>query len=270
GEVAAPAFTVTKADGTKNTAVGTVQEALDKVGEELKKGLVIAADEGSSEKVNLGDTVTYTGTDGNIKTKTLSGGKVDFGLNDKVALGKTGSTPIVLDGTNGTVSGLTNKTLGGADFATKGQAATEEQINAAQTNLANVLGTGSTNQNGTVTVTDIGETGKTTVSDAIKSVKETAEKGWNLQANSDTTEKVAAGETVTFKDGKNIKVTRDGKNITVATSDDVEFAHVKANSVEAASVVADSVITGNSVLTTNGLKIGDDSSPNQVSLTLSI
>ncbi|WP_308027038.1 adaptor complexes medium subunit family protein, partial [Neisseria mucosa] len=84
------------------------------------------------EKVNLGDTVTYTGTDGNIKTKTLSGGKVDFGLNDKVTLGKAGSTPIVLDGTNGTVSGLTNKTLGGTDFATKGQAATEEQLNASQ------------------------------------------------------------------------------------------------------------------------------------------
>ena len=267
GEVAAPAFTVTKADGTKNTAVGTVQEALDKVGEELKKGLVIAADEGSSEKVNLGDTVTYTGTDGNIKTKTLSGGKVDFGLNDKVTLGKAGSTPIVLDGTNGTVSGLTNKTLGGTDFATKGQAATEEQLNASQVNLKTILGGNAENTNGNIATSNIGGTNQNTVHDAIKSVKETVEKGWKLQANDDTEEKVAAGETVNFKDGKNIKVTRDGKNITVATSDDVEFAHVKADSVEATSVVAESVIAGNSVLTTEGLKIGADSSPNQVSLT---
>ena len=267
GEVAAPAFTVTKADGTKNTAVGTVQEALDKVGEELKKGLVIAADEGSSEKVNLGDTVTYTGTDGNIKTKTLSGGKVDFGLNDKVTLGKAGSTPIVLDGTNGTVSGLTNKTLGGTDFATKGQAATEEQLNETQVNLKNILGGEAKNENGNVSTANIGDTGKGNIHEAIKSVKETAEKGWNLQANEGAEEKVAAGETVNFKDGKNIKVTRDGKNITVATSDDVEFAHVKADSVEATSVVAESVIAGNSVLTTEGLKIGADSSPNQVSLT---
>ena len=267
GEVAAPAFTVTKADGTKNTAVGTVQEALDKVGEELKKGLVIAADEGSSEKVNLGDTVTYTGTDGNIKTKTLQGGKVDFGLNDKVTLGKAGSTPIVLDGTNGTVSGLTNKTLGGTDFATKGQAATEEQLNASQVNLKTILGGNAENTNGNIATSNIGGTNQNTVHDAIKSVKETVEKGWKLQANDDTEEKVAAGETVNFKDGKNIKVTRDGKNITVATSDDVEFAHVKADSVEATSVVAESVIAGNSVLTTEGLKIGADSSPNQVSLT---
>ena len=262
GEVAAPAFTVTKADGTKNTAVGTVQEALDKVGEELKKGLVIAADEGSSEKVNLGDTVTYTGTDGNIKTKTLPGGKVDFGLNDKVTLGKAGGTPIVLDGTNGTVSGLTNKTLGGADFATKGQAATEEQLNASQANLKTILGGDAENTNGNITMSNIGGTNQNTVHDAIKSVKETVEKGWKLQANDDTEEKVAAGETVNFKDGKNIKVTRDGKNITVATSEDVEF-----NAVNATNVIAETVIAGNSVLTTEGLKIGDDSSPNQVSLT---
>ena len=157
--------------------------------------------------------------------------------------------------------------MGGTDFATKGQAATEEQLNATQVNLKTILGGNAENTNGNIAMSNIGGTNQNTVHDAIKSVKETVEKGWKLQANDDTEEKVAAGETVNFKDGKNIKVTRDGKNITVATSDDVEFAHVKANSVEAASVVADSVITGNSVLTTNGLKIGDDSSPNQVSLT---
>ena len=268
GTIGQPSFTVKQADGTAGTPVHTVQDALNKVSDELNKGLTIAADKGNADKVNLGETVTYTSKDKNIVT-TVGSNEIDFSLANTITVGKNaaGGNPVIIDGTKGTVSGLTNKTLGGTDFATKGQAATEEQIDAAQTNLADVLGTGSTNQNGTVTVTDIGGTGKTTVSDAIKSVKETAEKGWNLQANGDTAEKVAAGETVTFKDGKNIKVTRDGKNITVATSDDVEFAHVKANSVEAASVVADSVIAGNSVLTTEGLKIGDDRSPNQVSLT---
>ena len=262
GSVAAPDFTVKQADGTVSAPVHTVQDALNKVGDELGKGLKIAADAGSTEKVNLGDTVTYTSTDGNIKTKTLPGGKVDFGLNDKVTLGKAGSTPIVLDGTNGTVSGLTNKTLGGADFATKGQAATEEQLNETQVNLKNILGGEAKNENGNVSTANIGDTGKGNVHDAIKSVKETAEKGWNLQANEGAEEKVAAGETVNFKDGKNIKVTRDGKNITVATSEDVEF-----NAVNATNVIAETVIAGNSVLTTDGLKIGADSSPNQVSLT---
>ena len=263
GTVGQPSFTVKQADGTAGTPVRTVQDALNKVSDELHKGLTIAADKGNADKVNLGETVTYTSKDKNIVT-TVGSNEIDFSLANTVTVGKNaaGGNPVIIDGTNGTVSGLTNKTLGGTDFAAKGQAATEEQIDAAQTNLANVLGTGSTNQNGTVTVTDIGETGKTTVSDAIKSVKETAEKGWNLQANGDTAEKVAAGETVTFKDGKNIKVTRDGKNITVATSDDVEF-----NAVNATNVIAETVIAGNSVLTTEGLKIGADNSPSQVSLT---
>ena len=243
GSVAAPDFTVKQADGTVSAPVHTVQEALDKVGDELGKGLKIAADAGSTEKVNLGDTVTYTGTDGNIKTKTLPGGKVDFGLNDKVTLGKAGSTPIVLDGTNGTVSGLTNKTLGGADFATKGQAATEEQLNETQVNLKNILGGEAKNENGNVSTANIGDTGKGNIHEAMKSVKETAEKGWNLQANEGAEEKVAAGETVNFKDGKNIKVTRDGKNITVATSDEVAFNKV---------TVGDSVLDGNGLTIANG------------------
>jgi hep_Hag family protein len=268
GSIAAPNFTVKQADGTVSAPVHTVQEALDKVGDELNKGLKIAADEGSTEKVNLGDTVTYTGTDGNIKTKTLSGGKVDFGLNDKVTLGKTGSTPIVLDGTNGTVSGLTNKTLGGADFATSNKAATEAQLDATQVNLKTILGGEAKNENGNVSTANIGDTGKGNIHEAIKSVKETAEKGWNLKANDETdSEKIAAGDTVTVKQGKNIRVKRSGKDLTVETEDNVEFAHVKADSVEATSVVAESVIAGNSVLNTDGLKIGADGSPNQVSLT---
>uniref|UniRef100_UPI00163DB242 ESPR-type extended signal peptide-containing protein n=1 Tax=Neisseria mucosa TaxID=488 RepID=UPI00163DB242 len=249
GTVGKPSFTVNHADGTTGTTVHTVQDALTEVGKELNKGLNIGADNGNNQKINLGDTVKYTSKDKNIVTTSGTNKDIDFSLAEKITIGKTDGKKVVIDGTNGTVSGLTNKTLGNTGFATKGQAATEEQINAAQTNLADVLGTGSTNQNGTVTVTDIGETGKTTVSDAIKSVKETAEKGWNLQANSDAAEKVAAGETVTFKDGKNIKVTRDGKNITVATSDDVSF---------------NKVTVGDSVLTDNGLTVGNGTAGNPV------
>ena len=83
GEVAAPSFTVTKADGTKHPAVGTVQDALDKVGEEVTKGLNIVADNGSSEKVNLGDTVKYTSKDKNIVTTSGTGKEIDFSLAEK-------------------------------------------------------------------------------------------------------------------------------------------------------------------------------------------
>ena len=128
------------------------------------------------------------------------------------------------------------------------------------------MGGNAANNNGNVTTSNIGETGADNVHDAIKSVKETAEKGWKLKANDEAdsdSEKIAAGDTVTVKQGKNIRVKRSGKDLTVETSDDVEFDHVKADSVAATSVVAESVIAGNSVLTTDGLKIGADGSPNQ-------
>ena len=267
GSVAAPDFTIKQADGTVSAPVHTVQEALDKVGDELNKGLKIAADNGNADKVNLGETVTYTSKDKNIVT-TVADNEIDFSLADKITVGKAGQKPVVIDGTTGTVSGLTNKTLGGADFATKGQAATEEQLNETQANLRTILGGEAANDKGNVTTSNIGETGADNVHDAIKSVKETAEKGWKLKANDEAdSEKIAAGDTVTVKQGKNIRVKRSGKDLTVETSDDVEFDHVKADSVAATSVVAESVIAGNSVLTTDGLKIGADGSPSQVSLT---
>ena len=50
-------------------------------------------------------------------------------------------------------------------------------------------------------------------------------------------------KTVNFKDGKNIKVTRDGKNITVATAEDVTLNSVTATTLKA----------GDSTLTNAGL-----------------
>ena len=243
-----------KADIAKGVAA---KDAVD------NKGLTFAADNGTTGTKKLGDSLSVKG-DGNILTRADENG-IGFSLADKITVGKAGNgnKPLVIDGTAGLISGLSNTTLGGADFATKGQAASEEQLNAAQANLAKVLGGNAANDKGNVTTTDIGGTGKDNVHDAIKSVKETAEKGWNLKANDETSsEKIAAGDTVTVKQGKNIRVKRSGKELTVETSDDVEFGTVSAT-----TVLADSFISGNSVLSGEGLKIGADGSPSQVSLT---
>ena len=262
GSIAAPNFTVNHADGTAGTPVHTVQDALNEVGKELNKGLNIAADNGNADKVNLGETVTYTSKDKNIVT-TVADNEIDFSLADKITVGKAGQKPVVIDGTTGTVSGLTNTTLGGTDFATSNKAATEAQLDATQVNLKTILGGEAENNNGNVTTANIGDTGKGNIHEAIKSVKETAEKGWKLKVNEETSsEKISPDDEVAIKEGKNIKVTRDGKNITVATAEDVEF-----NTVNATTAIAETVIAGNSVLTTEGLKIGADGSPNQVSLT---
>ena len=237
-------------DAVNGAQLYKVDQKADTNAENIAKGINIGGTSGSN-KYALGDTVNIKG-DSNITSETVEGG-VQLKLADTVKIGQDSGKPVSIDGVNGTVSGLSNTTLGGADFATKGQAATEEQLNATQANLANLLGGNAANNNGNVTFTDIGGTGKANVHDAIAAVKETAEKGWNLNANDETSsEKIAAGDTVTFKEGKNIKVSRDGKNITVATSDDVSF---------------DKVTVGDSVLTDNGLTVGNGTAGNPVSLT---
>ena len=237
-------------DAVNGAQLYKVDQKADTNAENIAKGINIGGTSGSN-KYALGDTVNIKG-DSNITSETVEGG-VQLKLADTVKIGQDSGKPVSIDGVNGTVSGLSNKALGGADFATKGQAATEEQLNATQANLAKILGGNAANNNGNVNFTDIGGTGKDNVHDAIAAVKETAEKGWNLNANDETSsEKIGAGDTVTFKEGKNVKVSRNGKHITVATSDDVSF---------------DKVTVGGSVLTDNGLTVGNGKAGKPVSLT---
>ena len=248
------------ADGVTDYALDLTDEAKADIAKGVaakdavnNKGLTFAADNGTTGAKKLGDSLSVKG-DGNILTRADENG-IGFSLADKITVGKAGNgnKPLVIDGTAGLISGLSNTTLGGADFATKGQAASEEQLNAAQAKLANLLGGNAANDKGNVTITDIGGTGKDNVHDAIAAVKATADKGWNLNANDETSsEKIGAGDTVTFKEGKNVKVSRNGKNITVATSDDVSF---------------DKVTVGDSVLTDNGLTVGNGKAGKPVSLT---
>ncbi|PID64099.1 MAG: hypothetical protein CR974_00300 [Gammaproteobacteria bacterium] len=65
----------------------------------------------------------------------------------------------------------------------------------------------------------------TTLADAISKA------GFTAKANGDAGELIHAGDTIDLKDGKNIKVTRDGSNFTFATKDDVEFNNVKVGDV---------------------------------------
>ena len=60
----------------------------------------------------------------------------------------------------------------------------------------------------------------TSVADAINDTY------WNVVANDNTKEAVKAGNTVKFIDGKNISISQNGKEFTIATSNKVSFDHV--------------------------------------------
>ncbi|NDL72194.1 ESPR-type extended signal peptide-containing protein, partial [Vreelandella alkaliphila] len=84
------------------------------------------------------------------------------------------------------------------------------------------------------------------LSNETKDSLENANKGWNVQTNGDAATNVAPGGTVQFIDGKNIAITRDGTDITVATADDVEFTNVKiTNQLD---VAGDTNIGGNTTI----------------------
>ncbi|WP_419853284.1 hypothetical protein, partial [Actinobacillus pleuropneumoniae] len=117
-------------------------------------------------------------------TNTEGGKQFDVKLADTVVIGKdkVDGKPVTIDGTTGEISGLTNTTWNPNETYTGGKSATQEQL---------------------------------------KAVSDVAYLGWNVQTNDTPASKVAPGETVKFVDGKNIKVTSNGKEITIATADNV-------------------------------------------------
>ena len=106
-------------------------------------------------------------------------------------------------------------------------------------------------EDGSITMNNIGNTGAGNIHDAINSVKETAEKGWKLKVNEEAgSEKIAPDDTVTVKQGKNIRVKRSSKDLTIETEDNVAF---------------NKVTVGDSVFGSNGLNITNGANP--ISLT---
>ena len=109
----------------------------------VNNGFKIDADSGTVDTVKLGETVKYAG-DSNIIT-TVSNNQIGFKLANTVTIGSgTGSNPVKIDGTAGTVTGLTNITWDPATTPiTSGRAATEDQLKAVA-DAANSAGAGFT------------------------------------------------------------------------------------------------------------------------------
>ena len=173
-KVAEGALAVDSTDAVNGAQLYRVDQKADTNAANIAKGIRIGGTN-DSNKYALGDTVNIKG-DSNIVSETVIGG-VQLKLADTVKIGQDTGKPVSIDGTTGTVSDLSNTTLGGTGFATSNKAATEAQLDATQVNLKTILGGNAENTNGNITMSNIGGTNQNTVHDAIKSVKETAEKG---------------------------------------------------------------------------------------------
>ncbi|MDG2948913.1 beta strand repeat-containing protein, partial [Exercitatus varius] len=212
---------------------------------------------------------------------TALGNNINVGTEGSVVLGNNSAAATATTETAATVNNLTYSGFAGAgnvvagDYVSVGSAGQERQIkyvapgnisatstdaingsqlyatnrvlgNVANSVVNNFGGNAAVDSNGNITFTDIGGTGETTIHDAIKNVSDVANTGWNVQTNGDTATKVAPGDTVQFKDGKNIKITRTGKDITVATADNVSFNSISAGPV---TINSNGIDAGNKTIT---------------------
>ena len=199
-------------DGTLTTATAGANGTITY---DVKKGTL----------ANTGGTVSVTGNDGVATAQNVA----DMINNATTSV----STLNIADGGTGTGSvNLKSQTLkvtgsNGLTTTASGQAidvaldaTTKNKIdNAADKDLSNLSTTGT------------------------QKIKDAA--AFKVKANGDAGDDVKGGDEVNFKDGQNIKVSRTGKEFTIATADDVSFNKVTA---------ADSVLvgTGTNLITLDG------------------
>ena len=201
------------------------------------KGLTFTGDTKESDVKKLGDKVAITGDD-NITTEANPNGvQVKLNKDLKVDSVKAGDTTINNDGL--TVNG--------------GPSVTKSGINAGDKKITGVAA--GTDDTDAVNVSQ------------LKEVKEIANKGWNLSVNTgENKSNIAPDATVDLRSANdNIKITKDGNNVTFKLNDTINVTNVNATG----NVTAGDTTINNDGLTITGgpsvTKSGIDAAGNKIS-----
>ena len=170
--------------------------------------------------INAGNTEIENVAAGTTPNSAVNKQQMDSAISNATAnvgfntAGNTGTGSVSngqtlsITGTNGIETNASGQSITvGLDAATRAQInnATTTANNAAKKDLSNIDNAGK------------------------QVIKDTA--AWNVKVNSGAPEIVKGGDTVTFNDGDNIKVTNTGKDITIATKKDVSFDKVTVGNV---------------------------------------
>ena len=170
--------------------------------------------------INAGNTEIKNVAAGTTPNSAVNKQQMDSAISNATAnvgfntAGNTGTGSVsngqtlTITGTNGIETNASGQSITvGLDAATRAQInnATTTANNAAKKDFSNIDNAGK------------------------QVIKDTA--AWNVKVNSGTPEIVKGGDTVTFNDGDNIKVTNTGKDITIATKKDVSFDKVTVGNV---------------------------------------
>ena len=170
--------------------------------------------------INAGNTEIKNVAAGTTPNSAVNKQQMDNAISNATAnvgfstAGNTGTGSVsngqtlTITGTNGIETSASGQSITvGLDAATRAQInnATTTANNAAKKDLSNIDNAGK------------------------QVIKNTA--AWNVKVNGAAAETVKGGDTVTFNDGDNIKVTNTGKDITIATKKDVSFDKVTVGNV---------------------------------------
>ncbi len=265
------------------TNADTVDDAIKVINEQANKPLIFAGDIGVHSERKLNSTVTIKGgVDNEEKLSANNIGVVSDGKGAlEIKLSKeltnlTSATFIDAVGNSTTVNGdgitikpMSNKevvSLSGRGLNNGGNKitkiakgivaeASDDAVNGSQLyaqgeGVKNIIG-GTTIFNpdtGVYTNDNIGDTGASTVDEAIRSISNTANAGWNLTAQKQNSSQVAPGNTVDLSNtDKNILIskTNDSNNVT--------FNLAKNITVDSVTAGADN---GQVVIGKNGVQVG--------------
>lgn len=146
---------------------------------------------------------------------------VGSAANGVVSVGKSGGERQLINVAAGKISKDSTDAINGSQLYL-----TQEALgNLGKTTVKTLGGNAAMDNKGNISMTNIGDTGENTVHDAIKKVNA----GWNFQVNGGTSENVKPNDTVKFKDGDNIAITNNGKEITIATKPDLKADSLTIN-----------------------------------------
>ena len=193
--------TVTPAGGTP---ISITTDGINAGGKEVKG---IANGTTNDAAVNKGqmDAAVQNALDG---TKALGNNTItlggDTGSTDAKKLNTSGGIQFNINGESG-ANALITTTASGNSVSIASTAKLSNAVAAAE-NAANK------------DLSNLSANGESRIKDLAKSAA-----SWNVQTNGGATTAVSGGDTVNFVDGKNITITNTGKEITVATKDDVTF-----------------------------------------------
>ena len=201
--------TVTPAGGTP---ISITTDGINAGGKEVKG---IANGTTNDAAVNKGqmDAAVQNALDG---TKALGNNTITLG-------GNTGSTNVQKLNTSGGIQFNINGESGANALITTTASGNSVSI-ASTAKLSNAVAAAENAAN--KDLSNLSANGESRIKDLAKSAA-----SWNVQTNDGPTTAVSGGDTVNFKDGKNITITNTGREIKVATKDDVSFNKVTVGSV---------------------------------------